>query len=104
MSSTGPITSASPAAYIARFANPVIIGGVLALIARYIFQLSLLSWADLTYAIPITSVSYIVITAVGAWVLREEVSAAHWFGVVLILFGVIIVSRTKPLTGRAGAL
>ncbi len=72
--------------------------GVVILIANMILQLSLLSWADLTYTLPVTSPSYVLVTVIGALGLREHVSLAHWLGVLLILFGVIIVGRTRPLT------
>jgi drug/metabolite transporter (DMT)-like permease len=94
----GPIVTFSPLAYLKGFESVAIVVGVIALIARLILQLSLLSWADLTYAIPVTSASYIVITIVGAVGLHEHVSVAHWLGVLLILTGVSVVGRTRPLT------
>ena len=102
LSSAGPILTFSPLAYLKEFGNVAVVAGVVALIARLILQLSLLSWADLTYAIPVTSASYVVITLVGAFGLHEHVSAAHWSGVMLILFGVMVVGRTKPLTTGNG--
>lgn len=81
----------------------MVIAGVAALIARYIFQLSLLSWADLTYALPVTASSYVLITVVGVFALHEHVSNIHWIAVLLILCGVIIVGRTRPLTTGAEA-
>jgi len=75
-----------------------VVVGVLLLLSGFILQLSLLSRADLTFAIPVTSASYGAIALIGALGLHEPVSAAHWAGVLLILFGVAIVGRTKPLT------
>ena len=75
---------------------------MIVLATSFLLHLSLLSWADLTYALPVTSASYVVVTVVGALVLHERVSASHWLGVLLIVLGVIVVGRTQPLTaGRA---
>ena len=63
-----------------------------------ISQLSLLSWADLTYVLPVTSVSYILLTVLAVVSLNEHVSAAHWSGICLIVLGVVLVGRTKPRT------
>ena len=87
-----------PLAYLKAFAHLAVILGILALISRYIFQLSLLSWADLTYALPITASSYILIAAIGVLALDEHVSPTHWLGILLIIFGVILAGRTPPLT------
>jgi drug/metabolite transporter (DMT)-like permease len=102
MSSHAPIVSASPIDYLTAFVRIPIIIGVLTLIAQFIFQLTLLSWADLTFALPMTSPSYVVITLIGAFALGERVSTVHWFGVMLILCGVIVVGRTRPLTPGSG--
>ena len=72
--------------------------GVLVLILWFVLQLSLLSCADLTYVLPVTSAFYVLVVLLGAAVLHERVSAAHWCGVLLILIGVLIVGRTTPLT------
>jgi len=63
-----------------------------------ICQLSLLSWADLTYVLPVTSVSYILLAVLAVFALKEHVSALRWAGVGLIVSGVTIVGRTRPST------
>jgi len=76
----------------------VLVMGVLGLVCCYLLQLALLSRADLTYAIPTTSISYVLVVAIGAFGLHEHVSVAHWVAVLLITAGVVIVGRTSPLT------
>jgi drug/metabolite transporter (DMT)-like permease len=102
LSRVGPLLGSSPVAYLEALIRPAVVGGVLSLIACFLLQLTLLSWADLTFALPMTSPSYVVITIIGVLGLGEHVSAAHWFGVLLILCGVILVGRTKPLTPGSG--
>lgn len=98
LSSAGPLISFSPLDYLKEFASTAVILGVVFLAAGFILQLILLSWADLTYVMPVTSASYGLIAVIGVVSLHEHVSPYHWAGIALILFGVVIVGRTKPLT------
>jgi uncharacterized membrane protein len=98
MRSHGEIVSFSPLDYLKVFANFWIIVGVCLLSGWLICQLSLLSWADLTYVLPVTSISYILLAVLGVVELGEHVSAAHWGGIGLIVLGVIVVGRTRPRT------
>jgi drug/metabolite transporter (DMT)-like permease len=98
-----PIDYLSPLAYLREFRHIWVILGIIVLIGWLLLELSLLSWADLTYVLPVTSAAYVLSTIIGVLVLGEYVSLIHWCGVLLILFGVVIVGRTKPLTPGAGA-
>jgi uncharacterized membrane protein len=72
--------------------------GVLLLIVWLISQLSLLSRVDLTYVLPVTSVSYILTALMGEFLLHERVSTERWIGIGLIGLGVSLVVRTVPRT------
>jgi drug/metabolite transporter (DMT)-like permease len=98
MRAVGQIVSLSPLDYVKVFANAWILAGISLLIFWLICQLSLLSWADLTYVLPVTSVSYILLAVLGVFFLKEHVSGAHWAGVGLIVLGVVFVGRTRPRT------
>ena len=98
MRSQGEIVSFSPLDYLKVFGNYWIILGVCLLAGWLVCQLSLLSWADLTYVLPVTSASYILLAVLGVVSLKEHVSAAHWGGIGLIVLGVIVVGRTRPRT------
>jgi drug/metabolite transporter (DMT)-like permease len=98
MRSQGALVSISPLDYVRVFGNLWIILGVGLLAGWLLCQLSLLSWADLTYVLPVTSVSYILLTVLGVVSLKEHVSAVHWGGVGLIVLGVMAVGRTRPRT------
>jgi len=78
--------------------NPWVLGGVVLLIGWLLAQLSLLSWADLTYVLPITAVSYVLSAILGAVSLHEHVSPLRWTGILLIAGGVAVVSRTRART------
>lgn len=98
MRSVGEIVSLSPLDYLRVFRNAYVVSGVLLLLVWLLSQLSLLSWADLTYVLPVTSVSYVLTAMVGALFLKEHVSAARWLGVSLIVTGVLVVGSTRPRT------
>jgi drug/metabolite transporter (DMT)-like permease len=94
----GVLTSWSPLDYIRTFAHPWIAIGVLFMIAWLASRLALLSWADLTYVLPVTSVSYALTALVGAHYLNERVSGLHWTAIAIITAGVALVVRTDPET------
>jgi uncharacterized membrane protein len=79
-------------------ANPFVLPGALLSAVYTLAQLSLFSWADLSYVIPCTAASYVLTTALSKLVMHEHVAAARWAGVLLICVGVIIVARTPTRT------
>lgn len=74
---------------------PVIVGGLLLLMFFALF-LSLLSWADLSYVLPMISSCFVVSAFLGYLVLGERISVVRWAGIALVSFGVLLVGRTGP--------
>ena len=56
----------------------------------------LLSWADLSYVLPVTSVGYVLAALVGRFFFHEDITLARWLGVGLIMMGVMLVGKTAP--------
>jgi len=84
----GAVTLANlPTLYIALF-NPWIGLGILLLIGFFVSYLSALSWADLTYVLPATSLSYILMVLLAKFFLHEHVSRTRAVGAVLVAAGV----------------
>lgn len=100
MQQVGETVSFSPLAYLAAFRNPFVIGGVCLLATWIIAQLSLLSWADLSYVLPITAIGYVLTAMLGHFVLEEPISLTRWCGIALITSGAILVGRTAPRTSH----
>jgi drug/metabolite transporter (DMT)-like permease len=96
----GRLVSFSPWPYVHAFLNPLVEVGVLLLIVWLISQLSLLSRVDLSYALPATSVSYVLTALMAEFLLDERVSVERWIGIGLIGLGVSLVARTRPRTAR----
>jgi drug/metabolite transporter (DMT)-like permease len=59
-----------------------------------------LSWADLTYVLPATSLGYVLLALVAKFALHEEVSPLRWLGIALISGGVGFVAGGPALTSH----
>ena len=98
MHQVGPTLSVSPLDYLRALANPRVDLGI-ALLALWLFaNLSLLSWADLSYVLPITATGYGLAAVLGWAALGEYVSPVRWVAIGLITVGAILVGRTQPKT------
>lgn len=78
--------------------NPTVALGIVFLLAFFACYMTSLSWADLTYVLPATSVSYILLTLLAKFYLHETISVARWCGVLLISAGVGFVTQGPALT------
>jgi uncharacterized membrane protein len=88
----------SPLGYIQALFNPWVAAGVCLLILWMLSQMALLSLADLSYVLPVTSIGYVLAAVAGRLFLREQIAPTRWIGVLLIMSGVIIVGRTAHRT------
>lgn len=80
--------------------NPWVALGIVFLLAFFACYMAALSWADLTYVLPATSVSYILLTLLARFYLHETISLSRWMGVLLISAGVGFVTQGPALTKR----
>jgi drug/metabolite transporter (DMT)-like permease len=78
--------------------NPWILGGVVLLLAFFAAYTTALSWADLTYVLPATSLGYVLLALIARFFLHEQVSLTRWLGILLISSGVGFVTRGPALT------
>jgi uncharacterized membrane protein len=101
MQGVGELLSLSPLPYIRALFNPWVAVGVSLLIVWLLSHMALLSWADLSYVLPMTSIAYVLVALVGRFLLHEQVSPARWVGVTLIMAGVTLVGHTAPRTHTA---
>lgn len=79
-------------------ANPFILPGALVLAVFTFAQLSLFSWADLSFVVPCVASSYIVTTLLSEFILKEPVHFQRWMGILLIVAGVVLVAGTPEST------
>jgi len=81
-------------------ANPWVALGIFFLLAFFSCYMSALSWADLTYVLPATSLSYVLVALVGRFRLHESISPTRWLGIALIAAGVGFVAAGPAVTPR----
>jgi drug/metabolite transporter (DMT)-like permease len=78
--------------------NPWVAVGILLLMAFFASYMNSLSWADLTYVLPATSLGYVLLALVAKFALHEDVSPMRWLGIALISGGVGFVAGGPALT------
>jgi uncharacterized membrane protein len=96
MRQVGRLVSFSPLAYMRAVFNPWVALGISLLILWLFSHMALLSWADLSYVLPVTSIGYVLSALAGRLFLHEEITRWRWAGILLIVAGVALVARTAP--------
>ena len=72
--------------------NRYVIGAIVAMAVSFFALLALLSIADLSFAIPATSASYMVETILARLILKEDVRWQRWAGACMVACGVALLS------------
>ena len=91
------------------FTNPLIWAGILLLGLFFGLYLAALSWADLSFVLPVTSFGYAMNAFLSWRLLGEHVSLTRWLGTIIICVGVATVSAgaeqrtTSPEPGGAAS-
>ena len=98
MREVGSVVSISPLPYIRAMLDPWVVAGIILLAIWLITRLSLLSWADLSYVLMVTSTSYVLSAILAKIFLNERISGIRWLGIALISAGAFVVARTFPST------
>lgn len=71
--------------------TPWVALGIALLILWLLSRMVLLSWADLSYVLPVTSLGYVLNALMGHFFLGEHISMARWSGTLLIVAGTVLV-------------
>jgi drug/metabolite transporter (DMT)-like permease len=94
----GAVTSTNWRQLLTVLWNPWVVTGICLLILFFCTYLTALSWADLTYVLPATAISYIFMALLARVFLHEDVTPGHWLGIGLITLGVGFVATGPSLT------
>jgi uncharacterized membrane protein len=78
--------------------NPKIWIGIFFLVGCTAGFMTVLSWADYSYVMPVGAFGYAMMTLLAVIFLHEHVSRQRWIGVTLVCLGVLLVGRSKPRT------
>jgi uncharacterized membrane protein len=93
----------SPMAYIQTIFSPWVLLGVTLLILWLLSRMTLLSWADLSFVLPVTSIGYVLTAVLGKYCFAEQITWQRWLGTLAIMLGMILVGLTAPNTTGARA-
>lgn len=74
---------------IAALANIWVVAGIALLIFWTLTRVALLSWADLSYVLPVTSIGYVLNALAARAFLGETLSWERWAGTLLITAGTV---------------
>lgn len=94
----GPVSLHHPAELIHAIFSPWVASGIVLLIGFFASYMASLSWADLTFVLPASSLGYVIMTLLARFWLHEQVSAMRWLGIVCITAGVGFVTRGPSWT------
>ena len=86
----------APAGLLAALLNVWVIAGILLLIFWTLTRMTLLSWADLSYVLPVTSIGYVLNALLAHLFLKEALSWQRWAGTVLITAGAALTGFGRP--------
>ena len=76
--------------------EPFIWGGLILFGASAALWIIVLSRVSLSFAYPFAALTYAIILVFDRIVLKESVPSLRWLGVLFIMGGIILVSRTHP--------
>jgi drug/metabolite transporter (DMT)-like permease len=100
MKEIGSVPLSRLEALIAALRDPWIVGGIVFLLGFFAAYMTALSWADLTYVLPATSLGYVLLALIAKFVLHEQVTMWRWVGISLIAVGVSFVASGPELTSH----
>lgn len=80
--------------------NPWVAIGIVLLLGFFASYMTALSWADLTYVLPASSLGYVLLAVIARFALHEHISLARWLGIALVSAGVGFVTTGPEITHR----
>ena len=98
MKHLGPVSLTHPGELLTALRTPWVLSGVLVLLVWTGCYLTALSWADLTFVLPATSLAYVAVAFLSRFWLHEQISLARWAGIALITAGVGFVTQGPAYT------
>ena len=75
--------------------NPKLMAGTAMLAVFFFLWLAVLSWEDLSVALPMQALNYVLVAILAKYYLNEQVSPLRWAGIVLVSIGVMMITRSS---------
>jgi drug/metabolite transporter (DMT)-like permease len=74
--------------------TPKLIIGTAMLAVFFFLWLAVLSWEDLSVALPMQALNYVLVALLAQFYLGEYVSPLRWCGIVLVCIGVMLITKS----------
>lgn len=74
--------------------SPKLIFGVMFLAVFFFLWLAVLSWEDLSVALPMQAINFVLVALLSQFYLHEPVTPMRWAGTILICIGVMLIARS----------
>ena len=74
--------------------TPKLIIGTSMLAVFFFLWLAVLSWEDLSVALPMQALNYVLVAFLSQYFLHEVVTPLRWAGTVLVCIGVMLITRS----------
>jgi drug/metabolite transporter (DMT)-like permease len=100
MKQVGNISLGDFSTLLLAITNPWVGLGIVLLLGFFASYMTALSWADLTYVLPASSLGYVLLAFIARFALHERVSVARWLGIALVSSGVGFVTSGPEVSRR----
>jgi len=74
--------------------TPKLILGTMMLAVFFFLWLAVLSWEDLSVALPMQALNYVLVAFLSQYFLHEVVTPMRWAGTVLVCVGVMLITKS----------
>lgn len=75
--------------------SPKLILGTAMLAVFFLLWLAVLSWEDLSVALPMQALNYVLVVFLSQYFLGEVVTPLRWAGTILVCAGVILITKSS---------
>ncbi len=75
--------------------SPKLVLGTAMLAVFFFLWLAVLSWEDLTVALPMQALNYVLVAFLSQYFLGEIVTPMRWAGTILVCIGVILITKSS---------
>ncbi len=101
MKQVGNISAKNIPDLLLAITNPWVGLGIIFLLGFFASYMTALSWADLTYVLPASSLGYVLLALIARFALHERISLMRWLGIALVSAGVGFVTSGPERTSGA---
>lgn len=80
-----------------------IVAGTAMMALFFFLWLAVLSWEDLSVALPLQALNYVLVALLAKYILHEQVSPLRWAGIILVCIGVMLITKSSADTKQTAA-